>query len=269
MGGLLTRLKTSLKIDSSQRTTIRKNIAGELTTFKLHLHHLVTACRNAVQQHNHVDLVVIVDGLEKLLYVHEPGRNYSNHDELFRQRSEQLKWICSHIIYTVPITLASRANLKNEFSEMLVMPMVQVASPKGVQALRELIARRVDLARVFEQPEAVDELIQLSGGAIRDLMILLRSVTETDGDQITRAEIDYAKQSLKKFYSRQLITLTPEDKAVLRAVHRGQTNEFSDSYARMTYNRIILEYENGDFWQALHPAVLELKAIQNLLNEPA
>ncbi|MEK7990344.1 MAG: hypothetical protein VSS52_005005 [Thiotrichaceae bacterium] len=265
-GGLLTKLTTALKVSSTQREVIRKNIERNLSVFKAHLQRLITESRQKIQKAGFVDLVIIVDGLEKLLYVHDKERQHDNHYELFILHAEQLKWVNSHIIYTVPITLASQTNLKNEFSEMLVMPMVKVSSEEGKEALCDLIARRVKIEAVFENKADVDELIILSGGAIRDLMILLRNVTETDGDKIVQDDIQYAKQALIKFYSRQLITLTEADKQVLQAIHRKQPNEHSDSYARLTNNRIILEYENGELWQALHPAVLKIEAIRTLLN---
>ncbi|WP_353571161.1 hypothetical protein [Candidatus Albibeggiatoa sp. nov. BB20] len=265
-GGLLIKLTTALKVSSTQREVIRKNIERNLSVFKSHLQRLITDSRQKIQKAGFVDLVIIVDGLEKLLYVHDKERQHNNHYELFILHAEQLKWVNSHIIYTVPITLASQTNLKTEFSEMLVMPMVKVSSEEGKEALCDLIARRIKIEAVFENKAYVDELIILSGGAIRDLMILLRNVTETDGDKIVQDDIQYAKQALIKFYSRQLITLTEADKQVLQAIHRKQPNEHSDSYARLTNNRIILEYENGELWQALHPAVLKIETIQTLLN---
>lgn len=262
-GSLMAKFTGALKNSSSQREFIRQKIESDLSVFKAHLQTLITASQLQIQKENFKDMVIIVDGLEKMLFTQK--QQYSNHYELFMLHAEQLKWVNSHIIYTVPITLASQTNLKNEFSEMLVMPMVKVESVDGKNALRDLIAKRVNIAAVFENANYVDELIELSGGAIRDLMILLRSVTETDEAKVTHQDIEYAKKTLIKFYSRQLITLTEADKQVLRAVYQKQPNQNMESYARLTYNRVILEYENGDLWQALHPAVLKLEAIQKLL----
>lgn len=262
-GSLMARFTGALKNSSSQRQFIRQKIENDLPVFKLHLQHLIANGRSRIQQEGFKSVVIIVDGLEKMLFTQR--QQNSNHYELFVLCAEQLKWVNSHIIYTVPITLASQTNLKHEFSEMLVMPMVKVESDDGKNALRDLIAKRVDIAAVFENDKYVNELIQLSGGAIRDLMILLRSVTETDAAKVTHEDIEYAKNALIKFYSRQLITLTEADKQVLRAVHQKQPSQSMESYSRLTYNRIILEYENGELWQALHPAVLELDSIQKLL----
>jgi hypothetical protein len=144
--------------------------------------------------------------------------------------------------------------------------MVKVESDEGKEALFKLIEKRLKVQELFENPKDVYELIKLSGGAIRDLMILLRNVTETDAEKITQEDVKYARSALIKFYSRQLITLTDGDKQVLQAVHKKQSNQNMESYARLTYSRVILEYENGELWQALHPAVLELESIKTLLN---
>jgi hypothetical protein len=265
-GSFMAQFTGSLKNSSSQRELIRKKIENHLGVFQAHLQALITASRFRVQKEGFKDLIIIVDGLEKMLFMQK--QQNSNHYELFVLHAQQLQWVNSHVIYTVPITLASQINLKNDFSEMLVMPMVKVGHAEGQAALRALISKRVTIAAVFENASDVDELIQLSGGAIRDLMILLRSVTETDAEKITRDDIEYAKSALIKFYSRQLITLTDTDKQVLQAVYQKQPNQNLESYARLTYNRIILEYENGELWQALHPAVLELESIKKLLGIP-
>jgi hypothetical protein len=266
-GGLKANISAILKNSSNQRESVRQKVERDLSVFKLHLTTLVTAIRQQVKKDNKFkDLVIIVDGLEKILFAQGKDRQYSNHYELFMLHAEQLKWINSHIIYTVPITLASQTNLRNEFSEMLVMPMVKVESDEGKEALFKLIEKRLKVQELFENPKDVYELIKLSGGAIRDLMILLRNVTETDAEKITQEDVKYARSALIKFYSRQLITLTDGDKQVLQAVHKKQSNQNMESYARLTYSRVILEYENGELWQALHPAVLELESIKTLLN---
>ncbi|EIJ42291.1 hypothetical protein BegalDRAFT_1397 [Beggiatoa alba B18LD] len=263
-GGLMAKLKNDLKNSSTRREFIRKEIGNDLTVFKAHLNNLITATRQRIQKQGYKSLVIIVDGLEKMLFAQK--QEYSNHYELFMLHAEQLKWVNSHIIYTVPITLASQTNLKNEFSDMLVMPMVKVENSDGKETLRDLIKKRVNIETLFEDTKYVDELIKLSGGAIRDLMILLRSVTETDAEKVTHEDIEYAKSALIKFYSRQLITLTDDDKLVLQAVYYKKPNKSMESYARLTNNRVILEYENGELWQALHPAVLELDSIKALLS---
>jgi hypothetical protein len=50
-------------------------------------------------------LVLIADGLEKVTLITR-DRNRTNHDEIFIDRSEQLRGLDCHVIYTVPISLA-------------------------------------------------------------------------------------------------------------------------------------------------------------------
>lgn len=267
---LLATVNANFKYAGTRRITIREKVEKELPVFMEKLDKLITSARQHLQEGSYKDLVIIVDGLEKMSFSHPEGQEHSNHHKLFVLQGAQLK-INSHIIYTVPITLAYQTNLQNIFAKVRVMPMVKVRDQdnnesNGKEVLRNLVSRRVLLHTIFEDVDMVDELIELSGGVVRDLMLLLRTATDTDEQQIGRKEINYTKAELIKSYARQIINLTQADKEALRAVYHKQFDSNMSSYERLTNNRVILEYENGEVWKGLHPAVLELESIKTLLN---
>lgn len=261
---LMTSLTAEIKSASSRRTTTRQNLERELAVFIAKLNVLISDARRNVQDLGRKDLVLIVDGLEKMHY-RLLADGHSTHAHLFVHHAEQLKAPQCHIVYTMPISLVYSANLGNDFDNILVIPMVKT-SAEGIACLRQVIANRVDLAKIFEQPELLDRLAKLSGGVMRDLMRLVRLSTDTDEEKISSREIEYACSTLIREYDRLLRDSEIEQIKWVREKHRVTGEEV---YARMLNLRLILEYQNGKRWADLHPAVMEISWVQERLLENA
>lgn len=259
---LMSSLTAEIKTASSRRTTTRQNLERELAVFIEKLNVLIDDARTKVRQRGRKDLVLIVDGLEKMHY-RLLGDGQSTHAHLFVLHAEQLKAPKCHIVYTMPISLGFNANLGNDFDSILVIPMVKTTAD-GMACLRQVIARRVDIAQVFEQPELVDRLTQLSGGVMRDLMRLIRLATDTDGDKITGDEVAYAETTLIREYDR---LLRDQEFPQVKWVNENHRVTGEEVYARMLNLRLILEYQNGERWADLHPAVTRIPWVQKRLRE--
>ncbi|HEX5337585.1 MAG TPA: hypothetical protein VFW53_04040 [Gallionella sp.] len=259
---LMASLTAEIKTASSRRTTTRQNLERELAVFIEKLNILIDNARNLVQQRGHKDLVLIVDGLEKMHYRLLDDKK-STHEHLFVLHAEQLKSPRCHIVYTMPISLVYNANLGNDFDSILVIQMVKTTAD-GMTCLRQVIANRVDIATVFEQAELVDRLTQLSGGVMRDLMRLVRLATDTDEDKISSNEIDYAETTLIREYDR---LLREQEFPQVKWVKENRRVAGEEVYARMLNLRLILEYQNGERWADLHPAVTRIPWVQKRLQE--
>ncbi len=154
-------------------------------------------------------LVVIVDNLDRIVPMpRSEGRN--NHDEIFLDRSGQLRRLDCHVIYTVPISLVysnRAAALRDTYGDCQVVPMLMVRQrneqpfPPGLAKVKELISRRVgqfapDLAletAVFDQAEIVDRLCKMSGGHMREVMQLMQtSLDWTDNLPIPASAVQQA-----------------------------------------------------------------------------
>jgi hypothetical protein len=205
---LLARFTAQIKTASSQRTTTRQVLERELPVFVDKLNALISDARRRVKEAGCIDIVIIVDGLEKMHYrlVQQNDesdasvltRATSTHDMLFLHHAEQLKAPRCHLVYTVPISLAFNANLRDVF-DIFVIPMVKT-NADGLAKLTEIIVRRVNVAAVFESPSLLQQLAQLSGGVVRDLMHLMRLASDTDADKIGENEVKYACATLIKDY---------------------------------------------------------------------
>lgn len=256
----LSTFTAEIKTASSRRTTTRQKLERELVVFIDKLNTLIGTARQNVQREGYKDLVLIVDGLEKMHYtVNTEG--VSSHAELFVHHAEQLKAPACHIIYTLPVSLAYSANLGNDYDEIIVLPMVKT-TPEGVDRLLEVISRRVAIDQVFASRELLEQLAKLSGGVIRDLMRLVRMATDTDEEKIQKDDVDYASQTLIREYDRLLRNHDIDDLKWVKTYQRAQADE---AHARLLNLRLILEYQNGERWADLHPALEQIGWVRQAL----
>lgn len=259
---LMANLTAEIKTASSRKTTTRQKLEQELAVFIERLNLLLLDARSKVQGRGHRDIVLIVDGLEKMHYRIMDDKQ-SSHAHLFVLHAEQLKAPRCHIVYTMPISLAFNANLGNDFDDIQILPMVKI-NEKGIACLHEVIARRIDIPSTFEQENFVDDLAQLSGGVMRDLMRLIRLSTDTDEAKIGADEVGYAQTTLIREYDR-LLHDDEFDKLQWVRANRRVTGD--ESYARLLNLRLILEYQNGERWADLHPAITHIPWVQRRLQD--
>lgn len=225
---------------------------------------LIGDARNKIKSSGKQDLVLIIDGLEKMPYRLLDDKQ-STHTHLFVHNAEQLKAPQCHIIYTVPISLTYTANLGSDFSNNEVIPMVKT-NDMGLEKLREVINKRVDVESLFDQPDRIDELIKLSGGVMRDLMHLLRACADTDNPTISQDEIDYAQKELILAYDR---LVRNDELANLQFVIDEKRVTGDESYSRLLNLRLVLEYYNGKRWAGVHPAVQRIAWVKEKLSHGA
>ncbi|MCV6638884.1 hypothetical protein [Candidatus Albibeggiatoa sp. nov. NOAA] len=263
VGELFSSLTGDIQSGSSQREVTRENLERQQAEFFEYLNALIHEARRLLKdERGFEDIVILVDGLEKMQY-RLLSDEQSTHAVLFVHHAEQLKAPDCHIVYTVPVSLAFQANLGAAFPEgVMLMPMVKYMKPEGEQALMEIIQRRVDVGQVFETEDLLKRLVHISGGAVRDLMRLMRLATE-GGEQIGQMDVQQAVNTVVREYDR---LVRNKDIETLRFVQETKRVPADEEYARLLNHRLILEYQNGERWADLHPALLEISWIQDELN---
>ncbi len=266
---MLAAITGQIRSGSSRRVEIRRQLEQNLRVFVQRLNDLVDDARVRLVRKGWGDLVCIVDGLEKMHYAPLPD-GQSTHSALFVAHAEQLKSIHSHVIYTVPISLVFNANLGDAFPDpTLVIPMVKITESDGRtpyepgrQALFEVIARRVNATEVFESENLLWQLIEASGGSVRDLMRLMRLACYGATDRIRAGHVRRAIQELSREYDR-LVQDSDLDRLVSVARERRVLGD--EVSARLLHLRLVLEYQNDERWANLHPAVRATPRLRNLL----
>lgn len=227
-------------------------------------------------------LVVIVDNLDRIVPMpRSEGRN--NHDEIFLDRSGQLRRLDCHVIYTVPISLVysnRAAALRDSYGDCQVVPMLMVRHrdgqlfPAGLAKVKELISRRVsqfapDLAletEIFDQPETVNRLCQMSGGHMREVMQLMQVALDwSDSLPIPASAVQQAITRARNNY-RNTVDEADWQKLAEVAVSKLVPND--GDYRNLLFNRCVLEYreidQNGDMicWHDIHPLIESISEFQ-------
>ncbi len=256
---ILTNLQAEVRSASGWREEVRQTLENELPVFIAKLNDLILAARIQFKKKDFVDMVIIVDGLEKMYYrlLANDETSYSN---LFIRHAEQLNAPQSHIIYTVPIALAFNSNLGNEFSAPLfMMPMIKYQTSLGETRLIELINQRMR-SDLFESANLQKQLIAMSGGSMRDLFRLIQFATETTNEKIKAADVKLAIQTLAKEYDR----LVQDDfLPYLKAVKKNKNlpSDTDKIFERVLDLRLVHEYENGERWADLHSILSQISRL--------
>ncbi len=267
---LLTRLSMGIRTNDIERKEIRETLRREWDIFVMKFNTLLAQARFKVRQQHYRDLVVIVDGLEKMFYEPErdSGGNFtgeSTHSLLFIKQAEQLMIPKCHLIYTVPISLLFDTNLANAFDidTEIMIPMVNVKKLAGRQQLTELLNKRIDIKQFFADSLSVEKIVQMSGGAVRDLMRLVRlACLSAKSSQIQVDDVEKAIRSLVREYDRMI---QEKDIDALRDVFNNKRVTGDERYARLLYNRVIHEYQNGERSADLHPAAQQVTWAMDLI----
>lgn len=104
--------------------------------------------------------------------------------------------------------------------------------------------------------KSVDKLCLASGGHVRDLMHLMRYACDYSNKQISSLAVDKAIRALVREYDR---LVKDADLPRLVQVHREKRLPSDAEFALLPYHLIVLEYQNGERWADLHPAVQETR----------
>jgi hypothetical protein len=151
--------------------------------------------------------------------------------------------------------------------------MVKIATvdgapyPPGVRLLEEVIRRRVEVEAVFSDPAALEELIRMSGGVLRDLFRLIRFAADyapEDG----RIAPEHVQRAIRKLIREYDLLIHEEDLDLLRKILWDPHPPASDRLARLMYNRLALPYQDEERWIAVHPAARRSPTLQAYLEKP-
>ncbi|MBD2157693.1 ATP-binding protein [Leptolyngbya sp. FACHB-16] len=281
---VFTKLTASIRAEPTQRAKIREKVNPHTITLLSALNQFIADARQHLPN-GKTKLAMIVDNLDRIpIDFQDNGR--SNHEEIFLDRSEQLKGLDCHMIYTVPIALVySRwANeVQTIYGNTQVLPMVMVQEPDGttypdgLTKLREAIELRVrphvaDLPLdngIFDNPETVKRLCISCGGHIRELMQMMQeALNRTDTFPIKAQAVQRAITELRAVYQR---TVEEPEWTRLAQVAHQRTIPNDNEHRSLLQRRCILEYRCLDWegevrtWYDVHPLIYKLQRFQDEL----
>ncbi|ABW27950.1 AAA family ATPase [Acaryochloris marina] len=286
------KLTATLKASPDTRAKIRKIVEPHTVSLIEALNQFIEEAMAKSDYKSTQKLVVIADNLDRITPVIAGEGGRSNHEQIFIDRNEQLKALNCHVIYTVPISLvySGRAtDLRDIYdTDPQVLPMIMVRKPDwkehqpGLEIMKDIIARRIYRtevvnaslgldSQIFDAPETLNQICLMSGGHVRNLMLLAQSsVRRTQALPITERTVKRAITEARNtyrnaVYERQWTILAQV------AVTKKVLND--EVHRELLFNRCILEYrfldENEELqcWYDVHPLIRGIQEFQIALNK--
>jgi hypothetical protein len=278
------KLTANLRTEPTQRQKIRERVNPHTITLIAALNEFIQDAKKNLPS-GYSQLVLIADNLDRIVPIpQEDGR--SNHDQIFLDRSEQLQALDCHLLYTVPISLLysnRAADLANIYGNTQVLPMIMVQTPdnqpyqRGINKVIEILQKRLSLidpslsvVDMFEQREALERLCLMSGGHVRNLLLLMKeAIKYTNSLPIPTRALQRSFSELRNTYRN---TVFANEWEALANVYHSKEIENDPLYRGLLFNRCILEYRylNGDgesqVWYDIHPLIKGIKEFQDSFN---
>lgn len=283
--GLFAKLTANLRAVPTLRHQIRSKVDPQTVTLMKALNEFIAEAKKKLPS-GRKKLAVIVDNLDRMVpVIQESGR--TNHEEIFIDRSEQLKTLDCHLIYTVPISMvySSRANsLREIYSDPQVLPMIMVQTrsgevyPPGFEKIKEVIAKRVRQfaptlsleTDIFDSAETLEKLCLMSGGHVRNLLLLVQAaIDHTEdlpiADKAVRRSITDARDTYRR-------TVEDNQWPLLAEVAGSKQLRNDNDYRSLLFTRCLLEYcfeEAGErlHWYDVHPLLRGVREFQEAVEQ--
>ena len=278
------KLTANVRTVPSLRQQIRDKINPHTTTLIDALNEFIEDAKKNLPDKSS-QLAVIADNLDRIVPFSQDGKR-SNLDEIFLDRTEQLKALDCHVIYTIPISMvySNRATeLINNYNDPQVLPMIMVQNPDGstneagLAKIKELIEKRVKQVNpnqsletgLFDSRETLERLCLMSGGHVRNLLLMMQeAITRTEDLPITAKAAQRAITQARDVYRR-----TPEEDEwqILAKVSQTQRILNDEQHRNLLFSRCILEYryydEEGEMqpWYDVHPLIKGIKQFKDSL----
>jgi len=224
-------------------------------------------------------LVVIIDNLDRLDNSVKPTGQIQP-EYLFVERGEQLSQLNCHVIYTIPLVLRfsnAFGRLMNRFGrEPQVLPMVPVQLrsgaeyKEGIALLQQMIlarafpdihpVQRIDLIpEVFDSPETLERLCRVSGGHVRNLLVLLSRCLERDDPPLLQNCIEGV---IRQRCNELTLAITEDEWELLRQVAQQKTLRGEEQYKILVRDMFVFEYRDSEgSWFDINPILAEAKEL--------
>lgn len=212
--------------------------------------------------------VLVIDGLEKLRGTTANDLDVQKSVEaVFVNHAGRLKFSSHHLVYTVPTYLQFVAPGALPYDARRFVPVPHVrprtaadaAAETNVAELRDVAARRVPVERVFGDGTLLDDVIDASGGHLRDLFRILRELIQLVWQlslplPVRPVHVEEAIRTVARDYA----AMTAEQASFLRAVAAGDgdiqpRDDEVQLMARLVQSQLLLGHVNGEDWYEVHP----------------
>ncbi|MDJ1182390.1 AAA family ATPase [Roseofilum casamattae] len=271
------KITASIRAEPSKRREIRKLVEQNTESLVQALNHFINSAKAARQSEDNANkVVIIVDNLDRIVPIREKEDARTNLEDIYISRSEIMRGLNCHIIYTAPISLlysTASSELQDIYGTTQVLPMVMVQLENddvyqpGIAKLRIALERRVAsvskelelVPQIFDEENTVNLLCFSSGGHLRDLLRIAQdAINQSTELPITQKTV---KRTISQYRQGYMEALLESDWPLLLDVHENKYRRKNKDYRDLLYRRCILEYcyfdddEEQTLWQDVHPLI--------------
>lgn len=265
-GGLLPGVKAGVRVDERRRKVLREKVRRRLRDFVDLVTELVAEANGLLQQSDFKGLVLLVDGIEKAALSADGLQRVTR--ILFDQVEQWARLPVPQVI-TAPLqVLAESTRIQHYYHKHYLLSSVPVAArpdhpgaeapyvEAGRALLTKVIERRFTIDAIFADTRGFEQLLDRSGGSIRDLFALVReAIDAADGGKVGQAAVDLAVRAQQL---QMELALQPDDVEPLRKLLSSPETLYYDAVGiRLLQKELALHYVNGGSWFGVHPAVRE------------
>jgi hypothetical protein len=238
---------------------------------------LLEPANQALKAQGKKGLVVIVDSLDRL----QRTKDRNLPEDIFVIRGEDLRHFKCHVVYTLPLVLTfskSSGPIRDQFGDQpKILPMVRVQNRDGIRheggiaLLRQMVLARAFptltpsereplIEQIFDHPDTCDRLCTISGGHIRNLLILLYGCLQKQDPPLSR---DTLEEMITLQRDTLLNSLKPEEWELLRQVKIQNAFTGEEGYQVLLSSLLVFRYrdEKGD-WFGLNPILAEASQLK-------
>lgn len=252
--------KGVLKAGSESKTIIRKEIEPKLNILLDMMNDMVSVVNNQLKELYGKELLLVVEDMDKL--------ELTEARQLFVMHRRPLTSLKMKMIISFPIYMVYTADfsmIRDDFDKCILYSMIKVNNSDhtryepGIEILKTIVGKRMTLDLI--EDDALDYMIQKSGGAIRDLFYMLSeaalyelNLDEPEG-KITMEVAKTVVVMLKSEYERN-ITSEDQYKMLIRIYNEPQPTNTNQTLSELLQTMSVIEY-NGERWCGVHPVLVD------------
>ena len=268
----LAKIVGVLRSSPDSRKPIRDALEPRVDSLLHAANELFDQAREQLKPFGFKDIVLLVDGTDKLKLGTGNDAGTLPGERLFIRRHDQTSGFACHVCYAIPMALnysVQNDTLAGLYDQQI--PVVPVTKLQDRQAhlidaayvkFREMIEKRVvfcgsTMDGVFADEKVVRELIRLSAGQPRELCILIRDCLRADLP-IHSATVELVARRATMAFAQWL---EAPHWRMIKEYRSGrqplQESENRDTLRDLIAGRAILHYRNHEQWLAVNPLVGE------------
>ncbi|MCK4658338.1 MAG: hypothetical protein KAV82_02350 [Phycisphaerae bacterium] len=283
----IAELELAFTKDLDFKTRLYQSLEGRLPELARECREFLDECLGVLASRHTGGTVLIVDSFEKLRGdATNATAVRTSVEEVFVRDWNYLRTPC-HAIYTVPPWLTfMEAGAATEFGRIHILPMCKVSNAKtgkphkkGVQAMMDILDKRMPLDDLFKDRTVLHPLVVASGGYPRDLLRMMRELLQRV--RMKKLPLPLPTAQVKPIIAKVLNVIgeiyespiTDEDIDLLVRVAKdrditGHTRADLHRLADLFDHHFVMSYRNGDRWFDLHPLVRRSEKIKRRLEQP-